>query len=214
MALYTRKDWGLMCGLSAGNLSNYIKRGKVLLTGELIDDSKPENEDFLKKFTEKKEEKYKDLGINTGEISNEAPKSTKKEPVQRSKTTNEGEGEGGFSLDRRLKAQELKKKEAETRLLNLKEEKIRGEHIPTELVRSIIIQQSQSFITAFKNGVEDFITIVAKAKGMNVNEVAEARGELTKVINLTANKAVEVAKKGIDNIVGEYAVKRDVGEHD
>jgi hypothetical protein len=62
--------------------------------------------------------------------------------------------------------------------------------------------------------VEDFITIVAKAKGMNVNEVAEARGELTKVINLTANKAVEVAKKGIDNIVGEYAVKRDVGEHD
>lgn len=214
MALHTRKDWGLMCGLSAGNLSNYIKRGKVLLTGDLIDDSKPENQDFRKKFTEKKLEKSNEAEQKPAEISNEAPKSTKKEPVQRSKTTNEGEGEGGFSLDRRLKAQELKKKEAETRLLNLKEEKIRGEHIPTELVRSIIIQQSQSFITAFKNGVEDFITIVAKAKGMNVNEVAEARGELTKVINLTANKAVEVAKKGIDNIVGEYAVKRDVGEHD
>jgi hypothetical protein len=203
-----------MCGLSAGNLSNYIKRGKVILTGELIDDTKPENIDFLQKFADRKLEKSNESEQNTGEISNEPIKSTKKEPAQRQKTTNESEGEGGYSLDRKLKAQELKKKEAETRLLNLKEEKIRGEHIPTELIRSIIILQSQSFVTAFKNGMEDFITIVAKTKGMNVNEVAEARGELIRVINTTANKAVDLAKKGVDSIVGEYAIKREVGEHD
>jgi hypothetical protein len=214
MALHTRKDWGLMCGLSAGNLSNYIKRGKVILTGELIDDSKPENIDFLQKFSGRKQEKSNESEQKPREISEDNKNSTKKEIIQRQKPTNEAEVEGGYSLDRKLKAQELKKKEAETRLLNLKEEKIRGEHIPTELVRSIVILQSQSFVTAFKNGLEDFITIVAKAKGMNVNEVAEARGELIRVINLTANKAVEQAKKGIDNIVGEYAVKREVGEHD
>jgi hypothetical protein len=203
-----------MCGLSAGNLSNYIKRGKVILTGELIDDTKPENIDFLQKFADRKLEKSNESEINTGEIVDKHSNNTKKEPVVRQKTTPEGETEGGYSLDRKLKAQELKKKEAETRLLNLKEEKIRGEHIPTELIRSIIILQSQSFVTAFKNGMEDFITIMAKAKGMNVNEVAEARGELIRVINSTANKAVDLAKKGIDNIVGEYAVKREVGEHD
>ena len=203
MAVYNLKEFAALCKMTTGNLSNIIKRGKVIVKNNTIDDSIADNRDFLQKRKDYPDKELKVEKVLTVEKVIKTPNSSSKD----------SEGEiNNYQLDRKLKAQDLKKREAETRLLNLKEEKIRGEHIPTELVRSLIIHLSQSFVTGFKNGLEDFITVVAKAKGMNVNEIAEARGELTRVINNTVNKSVESAKKSVDSIVSEYAEKRSAGE--
>ncbi len=225
--IYKRSHFAKLCGLTTGNLSNYINRGLVLVKeDQTIDTDEFLNEDFLKSRQEKLKEKYKESGETPPEILEKPKKSTKKkakkkksetweiENIQSPEPKQDNSTEAYESLDRRLKKQELLKKEAETRLLNMKEEKLKGEHIPTELVRSIILQQSQSFITAFKNSIEDFITLSAKKSNMNVNEIAEARGKITKMINESANKAIVIAKKGVANIVNEYSVKREVGEHD
>jgi hypothetical protein len=211
MAFYPKKEWCELCGVTVGNLHNYINRGKTIMTADgMFDDSEPKNALFLKTRLELLSGKSNEVKEDKAEKAKEPKKSTTKaEP----KAKESGDGDS-YSLERRLKKQELLKKEAETRLLNLKEEKLKGEHMPTEMVKSIVVQLSQSFITAFKDSMEDFITIVGKSKGMNVNEIAEYRGKLSKMINQASVKSVDIAKKSINNIVNEYAVKREVGEHD
>ena len=53
MALHSKKDFAIMCGLSTGNLANNITRGKVITTGKFIDDKIEKNQFFLKKWQEK-----------------------------------------------------------------------------------------------------------------------------------------------------------------
>lgn len=54
MALYTRVEYAGLCGVSSGDLSNYVKRQKVYVSkddegGEMIDDQLPANAEFLRK---------------------------------------------------------------------------------------------------------------------------------------------------------------------
>jgi hypothetical protein len=202
MTIYTKKEWREKCGLLPPHLTEYIKKGKVKLNEQsLIDDELPLNADFLAKRKEILLDKSKELENNAALSPDKNNKSTK----------SEGDYE---TLDRRIKKQDLLKKEAETRLLNLKEEKIKGEHIPTELVKGIVMQMSQSFVTAFKNSMEDFITNIAKEKGLTVNDISNYRGKLVNVINLASENSVKLAKKNIKSLVDEYSEKRGVGEHD
>lgn len=68
---YTKKEFAEACGMTTGNLSNYIlKLKKVVLTDNMIDDSIAQNADFLFK--------RKDL-IASGDIKH--PKSSKKQTI-------------------------------------------------------------------------------------------------------------------------------------
>src|SRR4051812_3245402 len=53
MAFHTKKSFAEQCGMTSGNLSNNASRGKVIYSGELIDDTIEPNKSFLAKWSEK-----------------------------------------------------------------------------------------------------------------------------------------------------------------
>jgi hypothetical protein len=52
MALHSKKEFAAICGLKTKNLAVYESRGKLVYTGESIDDGIEPNRSFLKKWTE------------------------------------------------------------------------------------------------------------------------------------------------------------------
>lgn len=62
--LISKKDFGQRCGLSPGNLSNYIKRGEVIITDKKIDVTLPKNIGFLDKRLKKLDKTHQDRGID------------------------------------------------------------------------------------------------------------------------------------------------------
>jgi hypothetical protein len=116
------------------------------------------------------------------------------------------------SLQKKKLVVEIKKKEREIALLKLREEKLNAIVIPTELVKVIFMQHSRSIATEFKNTIDGIITKIAKKKDLNLNEVAELRGELLSSINMAMDKSVVESKKSIGNIVKEFIEKKEVGE--
>jgi hypothetical protein len=216
MALHLRAEFAKICGLSTGNLSNYIKRGKVILSGDYIDDSIPQNKEFLEK-----------RGVKASPQSSSA--TTKKPRVDRPQITPlevEGLGDpdipeddeddsGGESLhllSKKRQKVEIRKKNRETVLLELKIKKQRGEVIPTELVKDAFGQFSRRMAIEFKNSVDQILTELTKKKDFNLNEIAELRGLMLSSINLSVESGVHIAKKDIDNIVNQHIEKRGIGE--
>lgn len=53
MSLHTKKEFATLCGLTTNKLSVYHSRNKFLLTGDLIDDTLPQNKEFLIYHSEK-----------------------------------------------------------------------------------------------------------------------------------------------------------------
>ena len=99
-----------------------------------------------------------------------------------------------------------------TRIALLKEEKMIGASIPTELVKMVFAQHSKSITSAFHTGADNFLMEISKTKGLNRNELAEMRGALILIINKAVDKSIEESKKSISNIVQEFSVKKEVGE--
>lgn len=58
--LISKKEYADRCSMSPGNLSNYIKRGEVIVTDKKIDVSLPENIGFLDKRLKKTDKSHSD----------------------------------------------------------------------------------------------------------------------------------------------------------
>lgn len=212
MALYKQADFAKTCGVTNAYLSVNIKRGKVFVNGGFIDDQEKYNADFLQKCLDKKksnkpeknagqsEQSYKDNTNNEGDIGNESDG-----PLDNASR---------YSLDVRLKRQELEKKQAETRLLNLKEEKIRGEVMQVSLVIQLISAHNQSIITTNKDTLESLLINISKEARLSGDQLAGLRGKLVKILNESSEKAVAMTKRNLKSLVQEFTIKKEVGEHE
>jgi hypothetical protein len=225
MALNKRTEFAEKCNLSPGNLSNYIARGKVILSGDYIDDSIDPNKSFLLK---RQTEEY--TGKRDIEPVQELPPKSKKEPSKKKElqikdpvkvvppVPNVGESQKFqqkrqlFDVDLDQKMLDLETSKENLELIKLKKEKIQGVVIPTDQAKIVVIQLSKSFTVAFSNASDDILTQMSKKKGFSAEEVADLRGSFRKIINSAVNEAVDSAKKQIKNIVSEYSERRGVGE--
>lgn len=205
MAIYTRSDFAKECGVSEAYIGVYIGRGKVVLTSDgQVDSKQRDNFDFLRKQLDKKKDKQVKETVISAHISTNTAKNN----------VLEQEEVDGYDLSMRKKAIDIEKVEVDVRLAKLKEEKLRGELIPVEIVKGLFLQHSQSILTEFKNSVENFITVIAKRKELNINEVAEIRGEIVQAINTAVDKAVDASKKNVNNIIKEFSNSKGIGEHE
>lgn len=221
MGLHTRKQLSELLTLDWNNKSNrdkigmWVKRGSIIEKDGLIDDTDPQNFYWIKKQQEKEpKETIKQ------DPQKEVPDSVDKLPVvvadQKQKKIKAGAPKDitKYDLEVEFKELSIEKLKVDTRLQELKEDKIRGEVIPIEIVKTVFAQHSQNIITEFKNSVENIITIFAKKKSLNGNEVAEIRGQMVFSINTAVDKAVDSSKRNLNHIVKEFSVKKEVGERE
>ena len=146
MALHTKRQFADLCGIPTRTLAIYIGRSKVVLTGDMIDDQLPENKYFLAS-----------RAMKSGES---AAHQEQKEQVivHKTVTAQPNIQEGIFALDQRIKVLEAKKKERELAILAIKEDKLKGEVIPSDLVKILFLQHFKAVGASFRNSIETIIT--------------------------------------------------------
>lgn len=214
MALYTKKDFAKLCFRKPNDLSNNIKRAKVVVEDSgMIDSDHAVNAAFIKISQEKaKLNDAPDVVIHKVESTKTG--STKPKPVQQQEE-NDSEGMPDYiTLTKQEKYRKVKKLDSEITLNDLKIEKQRGELIPTDLITNVTVMLAESIRIAHTDSVENEITVIAQNLGLSGVELADLRTRLTKVINTATDTAINVAKKSIKNIVLEYSDIKGVGERE
>ena len=206
MALLTKKEFAQKCGVPTNYLSVYIQRGNIVLSDGLIDDTLQANVYFhLKKTKENPVQKSEEL------TPPPKPINVKAKPRKIS-DEKEFTGQSKFNQDIETREAELEKKRVEIRLALLKEQKLMGELIPTDLIKSFFILHSESIKVSFNEGCENLIVIISQQKQLSNTEVAEVRKKLVDIINLSIDNAISSSKKNLTNIVKEYSERRGIGE--
>lgn len=218
MAFYKRSEFQKVYKLSKSSLAVYIGRKKIIEKDGLIDDSDLINALFI----EKRLKLIGEVAEKSPVISKIVPQNLDSESKS-SQSSEENPGEFTNSdrtslpyseLERQKKLADLIKVEADTRLALLKEEKMMGLSIPTDLVKSLIAQLSKSLVSSFKDGADNFLIEISKRKALDINEQSELKKSLVTIINSSSFKAIEESKKTMKSIVNTYSDKKEVGEHE
>ena len=225
MGLHSKKDFAEMCGLQTKNLATYIGRGNVIVgSNDLVDDKHPVNKSFLEKRRGKQTEKQlvaeiARMGVEPGEsefssedIPDDFHTSRLREIVSGANPTSSTGVPAYDKSVQLLKFLDTEKRKREIVLLQLKEEKLKGAMVPSDLIQPIMIQHNQSILNEIKNATEDFLRIFSKKKALTGEEKAQIRGEFTKRTNEAMEKAVLATVKSIETIIVDYAETRSKGE--
>lgn len=209
MALYKQADFAKKCGVTNAYVSVNKKRGKVIFTSDgYIDDSEEENIYFMQKCIDKLSKESNELESKPAQSDADNKKSTKK---------SEEKKDGGVSksdLDRIKKELDIEKVKVDTRLQELKEQKIRGEVIPFVLVKQVLVTHTQSIVTSQKDSIEYLLINFSKEAKLTGAQLAKLRGTMVEHLNDAVEKSVNVSKRNIKVLMEEFSIKKEVGEHE
>ena len=206
-----------MCGMSTGNLTNYIGRGNVFVDeNDLVESTHKVNAIFLQHHLQKMAKKHAKQQVK--ELENSTSSSSDNNQNQDQQSSRGKKGNYGpelvrkIDLENEIKEATLKKHNQEIQLLQSKNDKINGVVIPTELVKIIFRQHTKSMMSEFQNATDKILRAFSKKRDMSSQEQAEMRSTLIEAINIGMKNSVEVSKKNIQNIINEYSETRGVGE--
>lgn len=215
MAKHKQVNFAKLCGIQKSSLPSYIKRNKVVIEDGWIDDSHPVNAAFVSKFQSRAKLEESNISEQSaGEISNTDKNSTKSDIGNPSKKKAKSSSVDFHELEKEKKALDIQKINEEIELLKKRNMKMDGESVPTEIVKNLFSVYGKSIMGAQHAFSENWLTKIAKLKGLSSAEMAEMRGVMIKGLNEIVIKAQAESKKQVANIIKEYSLKREVGEHD
>ena len=204
MPYYSQSEFAKLIGKSNAYVSTYIRRGKILKSGDVIDSTVQENIDIMKK-----------LGVHVDAINGATSKRLKKTPTVTKKPQKieketskivvldpqPSENSGGqYQLDLDKKEAELEFKQVQTRIKLIEEARLRGELIPVDLVSEMISKLSRSIITSYKDSMDKFLIEVNHRKKMSDKHSAELKGIMVDQINQAHDNAITEAIKELKNV--------------
>jgi hypothetical protein len=210
MALLTKQEFADRCGIETKALSVYISRKKVIVgENDLIDDRNDKNRVFLEKRQAK-----------AVKLDDVPPQQIPREEtwIDPDLAENENDPYDISSIppllvsERLLKHLDTQKRTAEISLLRIKEEKIKGTVIPSELVQPIVLQHNQHILMEQKNSDEEMLAMFAHKYSISGEDVAYIRGEWVKRRNSAIKTATEGTIKSVEAIIKDFSEKRGAGD--
>jgi hypothetical protein len=222
MALHTKTQFGALCGLSGSNITTYVQRGKLIPTGDFIDDTIPYNADFIKLRALKNAQPPLPVkSENTPPPSPSVPDQVRElvlkgqAKVKQAKQKKEKPPQVDhqrYDIEIQQKALQLEKTQEEIEILKIKKEKLHGAVIPTELAHNMMITHSESLKVAYNEASENLIVVMGQKKQLSTHDIADIRSELTKIVNSAIDKAITLSSRTLKLIVLEYSQAKAVGE--
>lgn len=206
MAKYKQSEFAKLCGINKSSLPAYKKRKQIVVVDGLVDDADPVNAMFLAKCLEKLKLKPSSSDPDNSEPNHASP--------EKKKLKGEKGKETFAELMVRNKELENEKKVEEIEKLRKQNAKMDGESIPTDIAKSIFSIYGKNITISFQNVAENWLVNLSKLKGLSSSEYAEFRSILINGINEGVEKAQKESKKSIAQVIKEYSLKREVGEHD
>lgn len=212
MPRLTQPEFAEKCGIGLNYLSVNKKRGKVVTDEHgFIDDTNQINQLFLHKClsrpkkTKEQAETLPKLDITSSTQPKALSKNIENEEFSRENTLVELQKEKG-TLEIQLKNNSIE-------LQRLEIKKKRGELVPTQSVKNLIIKHSESIKTSYSEASDNLIVIISHKKQLSSEEVADIRSQFVKIINKAIDNAISFTLSGLNNIVADYSGKRGVGQH-
>lgn len=204
MALYSRREFIELCGhdwndSAKSKIAMWVKRGNVVEVNGKIDDTNPTNRDWAIKQRDSLT-----LKIPTNE------------PGPESAGNEAGQGDlfPGESLEQQLKRHQIGKLKVDTRIQELKEEKIRGDVVPIDIMKDLFRVHTQSIVTSQKDAIEELLINLAAEVRMPGESLARMRGKMVEALNNGVDKAIIITERSMKAMVDEFSIKKEVGEHD
>lgn len=185
----TRKEFALKCGITQGNLTNCITRNHVILDDNMVDLDNEQNAYFLEKRQQKKPNKG--VKVKPGKKSEKGSMLT----VEKAKIQN-----ASLLIDQQRKKADSDYKQAQARMLALKEGKILGEYFQKDLVRQMFTQHFRSLIITVKDGIDRFIIDYAKKYKLKQNDVAQLRKDMVNMLNKSVERAALMTDKELETL--------------
>lgn len=209
MAFHTKKEFAELCGLSTGNLGNYItgkgRKVEVVMSGDVIDDSIPMNALFLAKRAGRAATKS---ATEVPHIQAPVMPATKKVEIK-APAANASEYS---KLDLEKIQLENEKKRIDIELAKARLAKQNGESIPMDAAKTIVAIQQRSSANRWKNSVEMFLIIWAKFFNLTPEQTAEIRRKQLDEINIAINDSADEAYKSLKKLAEEFSDTKEVGE--
>lgn len=214
MALLSKREFAEeKCGMQTKALSVYIGRGQVVVGQDgLVDTDNAINILFMQERQAKRQNGHQDPPVTAdtvvAAVAEAKPKI--KEKVARTgraaqdREINEGVKEK-MGLDKRMKEIEIEKKQRESQLLKNKQDRAAGKLIPTAIVKGLFQNHFKAVVISFKQGIDQMIVEIAKKKSMNINERAELKREMIKILNGCIDDTIKISKRDVANLVTEYS---------
>ena len=203
MPKYTKKEFADLCGMQSNNFAVYVKRGKIIVENDLIDDSNQKNLAFYKKYSQKV--------IARGEAPAELVSPISKPSRQKPEDSNENDY---AALEKEKLKEQVEKLKNENNKLKLGNEKTVGKFVAVELVKGLIVQLSEAIHLAWENELEDYILKFASQNQLTREEITILKMEKNNSVNSSKVKAILHAKAMLRDMQLEAGTKRGVGEHD
>jgi len=217
MAFHTRKQFADAAGKKAASVTMAVKRRQIIMSGDFIDDTIEKNKKLLERWQQQEAAKIaKPVIVDVPDVVIEEPKlkaptgirEPKEEPKPKAPKGIKAPKETSIhGLDEIKKQAEIDLKIAQIERTNLQNQKLRGDSIPTEMVKSTISILGHSFQSSYKNGAEAFILEFCHRLRVSAKIEAEMKGKLIDLINKSHGNAITEAKKSIESIVDQNAVK-------
>lgn len=215
MALYLPKKFAEYCGIPYATVRSDLNRGKLIKSGDYIDSDIYPNDLYVQR---KHSESGADIKIPVVAPPKERILRIEKPEYPEPEAPNVGEYDSHpaasdhLSLEKRKQQLTNEKLEEEIKKLRITIEKLEGEVIPTEMVKTVILQLSKAMATAFKNSCDNILDEFAAKSKMSNEERSRIRGRITEETNRANEEGVKLAKKETARIVSEFAVKKGKGE--
>jgi hypothetical protein len=196
MAIYKKGEFAKMCGIGASAVTNAINRGHLKDDNGRIDTSLPINYDYM--MIARARNGLSDLIHDNPNSVLSKIKAAQSEPVEKKPAS---DSDGAYDLERKKKLADLEKKNVDIRIALLTEQRLKGESIPTQLVKELINQLSKSFLESYRDKSEQLVINISHKNKLSAERTAEMKGELIKAINRSHDDAITEAMTSLKSIL-------------
>lgn len=211
MELVVKKgEFAKMLGLHPAYVDQYIKHNKIVTLADdkkMVDITHPANVAFMKHIKEKQKQKEGQPEIKKDNTPvhlkrPEKPKRNKPETTKDYTSTDPSESDDGiYNINQQKAKADLDKKLIEIERIKLINAKLRGQSVPTAMVKNLISTLSNTFISSYKESADKLLIEISHRKKLSLNESAEMKGELVKIINSAHDLAIDGALANLETIL-------------
>jgi len=188
-----------MCGKSAAHGSTNITRGKIVCSGSLIDWEDSMNFENMNKWRAQSGMDPLQRTTETPTSNTPDPSSSKEAPTATKKDSETS------ALNREKTRADIEYKQQKATETRLKNAKLRGELIPTNMVVELFALLGHQFQTQYEIAANELVLEVTHKMKISDEIRGEIGEKLTATINAAHKRAIDESKIAVRNIISSVS---------
>ena len=200
MALYSSTEFASFLGVSNAAVTKAKRKGKIVIGPDgRIDSEHKVNKAFVKKM----KSGSKPIPNNKGGVKKGQRRGPykKKDPIMEQLSDSENDVLGKIKAERQVKEKQVMRIDAAAQLTKFKVDRMRGEYVPTAMVKGLFAVHFQSMTKAFQHALEAMLTDLSARYKINRNDQAEQRKKIIEELNISAERGMIETESKLSSLI-------------